>query len=99
VSASLFAAITGSSSGALGIVMDAFAKTYLAMGANPDAIHRVAAIASGPLSAMPHSGAVLALLSLMGLTHKEAYRHLFMTNVLGQLLVAVLVIILAVIIY
>lgn len=99
VSTGLFAAITGSASGALGIVMGAFGKTYLAMGANPEAIHRIAAIASGPLSTMPHSGAVLALLALMGLTHKQAYRHLFMTNVVGQLLALIAVLILAIFIY
>ena len=46
VASSLLAGITGSSSGALGIVMESFAPSYLAMGINPELIHRVAVIAS-----------------------------------------------------
>jgi len=77
VSSGLMSAVTGSSSGSLGIVMGAFSKTYLAQGVNPELIHRIASMASGPLSAMPHSGAVLALLALTGMNHKQAYRHIF----------------------
>ncbi len=86
VSSGLMSAVTGSSSGSLGIVMGAFSKTYLAQGVDPELIHRIASMASGPLSAMPHSGAVLALLALTGLNHKQAYRHIFVTVLLGGLI-------------
>ena len=83
---SLMAAVTGSSTGSLGIIMEAFAKQYLAAGVSPEVIHRIAAMGSGPMSAMPHSGAVLTLLAITGLKHNEAYRHIFMTVVVGGLL-------------
>lgn len=83
---SLMAAVTGSSTGSLGIIMEAFAKQYLAQGISPEVIHRIATMGSGPLSAMPHSGAVLTLLAITGLKHSEAYRHIFMTVVVGGLL-------------
>lgn len=86
VATSLMAAVTGSSAGSLGIIMEAFAKVYLAQGISPEAIHRIAAMGSGPLSAMPHSGAVLTLLAITGLSHKDAYRHIFITVVVGGLL-------------
>lgn len=93
-----FSAVTGSAAGGLGIVMQAFASTYVNMGIAPEAIHRIAAIASG-FGSMPHSGAILATLALMGLNHKEGYRHLFMTNIVGSFLALVVGLILAVIIY
>lgn len=93
-----FSAVTGSATGGLGIVMKGFADTYLAMGLAPEAIHRVAAIASG-FGSMPHSGAILATLALMGLNHKNGYRHLFMTNICGSFIGLVVGLVLCSIIY
>jgi H+/gluconate symporter-like permease len=97
VATSLMAAVTGSSAGSLGIIMPAFAKTYLAQGINPELIHRIAAMASGPMSAMPHSGAVLALLAITGTTHKQTYRHIFVTVVVGGLLALAVALVVALI--
>ena len=44
---------------------------------SPDILHRVAAIASGGLSSMPHNGAVVTLIVLCGMTHKESYGDIF----------------------
>lgn len=96
VATSLMAAVTGSSTGSLGIILEAFGKAYIAKGVNPEVFHRIAAMASGPLSAMPHSGAVLALLALTGLTHKDAYKHIFMTVVVGSSLSLVAALLLAI---
>lgn len=96
VATSLMAAVTGSSTGSLGIILESFGKAYIAKGINPEIFHRIAAMASGPLSAMPHSGAVLALLALTGLTHKDGYKHIFMTVVVGSLLSLILAVVLAV---
>ncbi|MBK5261481.1 MAG: GntP family permease [Peptostreptococcaceae bacterium] len=97
VSTGLMSAVTGSSSGSLGIIMEAFSKTYLAQGINPEIIHRIAAMSSGPLSAMPHSGAVLALLALTGLTHKQAYRHIFVIVVVGGLISLAVALVMAIV--
>lgn len=96
-SSGLMSAVTGSSSGSLGIVMGAFSKTYLAKGVDPELIHRIASMASGPFSAMPHSGAVLALLALTGLTHKQAYRHIFVTVLVGGSLSLIAALIVAIV--
>lgn len=63
-------AITGSSSGALGIVMPNFAQYYLDQGLNPEMIHRVATIASNIFTIVPQSGVFLTFLALTGLNHK-----------------------------
>lgn len=96
---SLMSIITGSSSGSLGIIMQGFAKVYLDMGISPDVLHRIAAMSSGPLSLMPHSGVVLTFFALTGLNHKNSYKHIFMTAVVGSFLALLVVLCLAIVIY
>ena len=83
VASAVFGAITGSSSGALGIVMQAFGQSYLDMGINPEVIHRVSAIASSVLTIMPHNGAVLTLFALTGLNHKNGFKYQFVGMTVG----------------
>lgn len=78
--------ITGSASGGLGITMEAFAEDYLAMGVNPDAMHRISAIASAVLTGLPHAGAILTLFSLTGLTHKNGFKYAFIIMTIPNLL-------------
>lgn len=81
VSVSLVSAIVGSASGGLQIFMQTFAESYLALGVEPEALHRIATLASGGLDSLPHCGAVIAMLTIMGLKHREAYRDIFMVTV------------------
>ncbi|HEK9991429.1 TPA: GntP family permease [Streptococcus equi subsp. zooepidemicus] len=90
---SAMAAITGSSSGALGIVMPNFAQYYLDAGVSPEIIHRVAAVASNILTIVPQSGVFITFLSLTGLSHKNGFKQTFIT-VFGSTLVAESIIIL-----
>jgi len=80
-SASVVSAIVGSSSGGLQIFMQTLAPQYLEMGIEPEILHRIAAIASGGLDSLPHCGAVIATFMIMGLTHREAYKDMFMVTV------------------
>lgn len=73
-SISLVSGIVGSASGGLQIFMQTMAQDYLAMGIEPEILHRVATMASGGFDSLPHCGAVVAMLVITGLTHKEAYR-------------------------
>jgi H+/gluconate symporter-like permease len=81
-SVSVVSGIVGSASGGLQIFMQTFAEAYLAMGVAPETLHRVAAIASGGLDSLPHCGAVIAMLTIMGLKHREAYRDIFVVTVI-----------------
>jgi H+/gluconate symporter-like permease len=93
IASAAFGAITGSASGALGIVLGAFAKNYLAMGIDPAVIHRVAAVASSVFTVMPHSGVVLTFFALTGLNHKNGFKYQFvsMTGANFFALIAVLI--------
>jgi H+/gluconate symporter-like permease len=86
----LLAGITGSASGGMTIALQALGSTYAEMaqaaGVAPDLLHRVTAIATGGLDTLPHNGAVITLLGIARLTHREAYGDIFMVGVVGPLL-------------
>lgn len=86
VASTLLGGITGSSSGAIGIVMATFAPTYLEMGINPELIHRVAVVASAVLTVMPQSGVVITFNNLSGLSIKHGFMHQFVIVNIGHLL-------------
>lgn len=96
---STMSAITGSSSGALGIVMPNFADYYLSTGLNPELIHRVAAIGSNILTIVPQSGVLLTFLSLAKLNHKNGFKETFIVVTVGSLIAEIIVITLGSIMY
>lgn len=95
----LMCGVTGSASGGLGIAMELFAKQYLALGINPEVIHRVASIATAGLDVMPHNGAVITTLAVVGLTHKEAYKPIFILALLTPMLINAISVIVATFLY
>ncbi len=101
ISVNVLAGITGSASGGMSIALGVLGKQYLEMaieqGINPQVLHRIAALACGGLDSLPHNGAVITLLSICGLTHKESYADVGMVSVVVPLCTTILVIILAVI--
>lgn len=96
---SAMSAITGSSSGALGIVMPNFSEYYLSTGLNPEMIHRVAAVASNILTIVPQSGVLLTFLSLTGLNHKTGFKQTFTTVFMGTLIAEIIIIIVGSLMY
>lgn len=99
VGTNLMAAITGSASGGLGIVMEVLAPTYLNLGLSPELVHRIAAIAAGCCDAMPHNGGVITMLALTGLTHAQGYRHIFWAHIVATLCALCIVIPIGIMIY
>lgn len=99
ISTNILAGVTGSASGGLGIALETLAPIYLNLGLNPEAIHRIAAIASGGLDALPHNGAVITLLTACAVSHKEGYKHIFWTAVVAPIIASVPAILVAILIY
>lgn len=98
IAVNLLAAITGSASGGLSIVLAALGETYLHMaqaaGVSPEIMHRVASMSSGGFDALPHNGAVITLLAICGLTHREAYFDIFMVASVFTVVSLIIVIVL-----
>ncbi|MFH3479667.1 MULTISPECIES: GntP family permease [unclassified Xanthobacter] len=98
VATNILAALTGSASGGLTIALDALGPTYMQIaqqiGMNPELMHRVAVIGSGTLDSLPHNGAVVTLLSVCGVSHKDGYMDIVMSGIVSALLALVVVIVL-----
>ena len=81
VTVNILAGITGSASGGLGIALDIMGEKWLemadAIGMSPEVLHRIASLASGGMDDLPHNGAVITILMVCGLTHKQGYKDIF----------------------
>ena len=81
ITVTALAGITGSASGGMGIALAAMAETFIAnanaAGIPLEVFHRVASMASGGMDTLPHNGAVITLLAVTGLTHRQSYKDIF----------------------
>jgi len=95
VTVTALAGITGSASGGMSIALAAMADTFIA-NANAanipmEVLHRVASMASGGMDTLPHNGAVITLLAVTGLTHRQAYRDIFAITIIKTMAVFVVI--------
>ncbi|WP_099611253.1 GntP family permease [Vibrio fujianensis] len=99
MSTSLLAGITGSASGGLSIALDALGDIYIQQAANLgislEALHRIASIACGGLDSLPHNGAVITLLSICGMTHRDSYKDIFVCTLAIPMIATAVVVIFA----
>ncbi|SIO22806.1 H+/gluconate symporter [Singulisphaera sp. GP187] len=86
VAVNVLAGITGSASGGLSIALEVMGARYLelarAQGISPELLHRIASMASGGMDTLPHNGAVITLLAITGLTHRQSYPDIFAITIL-----------------
>ncbi len=95
VTVTALAGITGSASGGMSIALAAMADTFIAnanaAGIPMEVLHRVASMASGGMDTLPHNGAVITLLAVTGLTHRQAYKDIFAITIIKTLAVFVII--------
>ncbi|MDD7972297.1 GntP family permease [Roseinatronobacter alkalisoli] len=96
LSSGALAGITGSASGGMSIALDVLGSSLLSQaalqGVDPALLHRVVAVATGGLDTLPHNGAVVTLLGICGMTHRQAYGDIFVIAVLVPTIACVLII-------
>lgn len=89
ISVTTLAGITGSASGGMSIALGAMADKFIAAAhaANIplEVMHRVASMASGGMDTLPHNGAVITLLAITGLTHRQSYGGIFVITIIKSL--------------
>ena len=95
ISVTTLAGITGSASGGMSIALAALSGQFIAA-ANAahipmEVLHRVAAMASGGMDTLPHNGAVITLLAVTGLTHRQSYKDIFAITCLKTMAVFVVI--------
>lgn len=95
VTVTALAGITGSASGGMSIALAAMADSFIAnanaAGIPMEVLHRVAAMASGGMDTLPHNGAVITLLAVTGLTHRQAYKDVFAITLIKTMAVFVVI--------
>lgn len=78
ITINILSGITGSSSGGMSIALAAMADRFVesahAAGIPLEVMHRVASMAAGGMDTLPHNGAIITLLAVTGLTHRQAYK-------------------------
>lgn len=98
VAMNVLAGLTGTASGGMAIVLNAFGDNFMNLaaehGIDPELMHRVTTISAGTLDALPHNGTVLLLLNISGLTHRESYFDMVMTVIVSVIIALVAVIVL-----
>ncbi len=91
ISVTALAGVTGSASGGMSIALAALSGDFIAAanaaGIPLEVLHRVVAMASGGMDTLPHNGAVITVLAVTGLTHRESYRDIFAVTCLKTLAV------------
>ncbi len=95
VTVTALAGVTGSASGGLSIALAAMSESFIenaqAAGIPMEVLHRVASMASGGMDTLPHNGAVITLLAVTGLTHRQAYGDIFAITMIKTLAVFVVI--------
>ncbi|HSO41728.1 MAG TPA: GntP family permease [Rhodospirillales bacterium] len=95
VTVTVLAGITGSASGGMSIALAAMAEQFIAnanaAGIPLEVLHRVASMASGGMDTLPHNGAVITLLAVTGLTHRQSYKDIFAITIIKTLAVGVII--------
>ena len=90
ITVNVLAGITGSASGGMSIALQTLGADYLAkataLGINPELLHRIAVMASGCMDTLPHNGAVVTLLGICQLSHRDSYRYIAMVTIVFPLL-------------
>ncbi|MEQ9040299.1 MAG: GntP family permease [Silicimonas sp.] len=96
LSSAALAGITGSASGGMSIALDVLGPSMITQaaiqGVDPALLHRVVAVATGGLDTLPHNGAVVTLLGICGMTHRQAYVDIFVVAVVVPTVACALII-------
>lgn len=95
VTTTTLAGVTGSASGGMSIALAAMSDTYIEQAAQHgipnEVLHRVASMASGGMDTLPHNGAVITLLAITGLTHRESYVDIFAMTIIKTVVVFLII--------
>ena len=69
----------------MSIALATMSKTYIVQAAKfgipNEVLHRVASMAAGGMDTLPHNGAIITLLIVTGLSHKQSYKDIFVMTI------------------
>ena len=97
IATTLLCGLNASGMGGFSTTLSVLAEPF--MGVNPAIMHRIGVIASVGLDSLPHSGGIVAVLAISGVSYKEGYKYLFVVTVVITLLALALALVLGNIMY
>lgn len=86
VAASFAGVMTGNGGGGADVAMSLVSNQYLAMGVQPEILHRIVAIATGGFSCLPHNGMLITIMGTCGYSAKQCYKYIFVSTVIVSLM-------------
>ena len=91
ITTNIMTGVTGSSSGGMTIALGMLGQEWLAwaehIGMEPEVLHRMICLASECIDTGPQSGALVTLMVVCGLTHKESYYDVAVLTLLKSVVV------------
>ncbi|MZI95023.1 GntP family permease [Vibrio sp. CAIM 722] len=86
ITVNLLSGLTGSAVAGLSITLatlsDQFIQAAHQYGIPMDVMHRISSMASGGMDTLPHNGAIITLLLVCGLTHRQSYKDIFVITLI-----------------
>lgn len=79
----IMAGVSASAGGGISIAMPIVAETFVPLGVNPVALHRICSFACLGLDSLPHNGVVTGLMNYCHVSLKDGYFDVFMVSVVG----------------
>ena len=74
-------------------------QTFLGMGVNPAALHRLTLATATTFDSMPHNGALNVTMQVMGLTHREVYKNICVVQIVIPLIYTLVALVMAICLY
>ena len=63
-----------------------------ATGISPELLHRVAVMSAGSFDTLPHCGAIITLLAICGMNHRQSYLNIAAVTIIAPVLAVIAVI-------
>ena len=86
ITTNIMTGVTGSSSGGMTIALGMLGQEWLTwaqqIGMSPEVLHRIVCLASECIDTVPQAGALVTLMAVCGLTHRESYYDVVVLTVL-----------------
>ena len=89
VSVAIIAALCADGISAMMVWLPMFGPQYMEMGVNAGALRRLLLCTTQTFDSLPHAQSIANTLGVFGLTHKQAYKELFVTTVIFPVIFSV----------
>jgi len=99
ISVAAICALCADSIGGVSTFTATLGQTFLGMGVNPEALHRLTLATATTFDSMPHNGSINVSMQVMGLTHKDVYKNICVVQIIIPVIYTIVALLMAIILY